>query len=310
MVKSSLPDYLVYREYRFSPDKPYITFLQHAENPAVLNMPHFHNYIEIGICHHPKGSVFLEGQTWPLLSEGFFLVPPFASHFSQPDEDSDSSEIDYFYFDPKLLMECVFPGFLSTAKTVSFPAGIPFLYPSREYPLLNRLLSCIVDELRSPGGGLPASINGLILAFFTELDALKAGRETCDQPRAAILPALHYLNGHYMEETSCRTLADLCGLCSGHFRRAFKTNTNLTISQYVNRLRIEAACGRMLQSEDSILDIALSVGFCSYSAFHGTFKALLGTSPRQWRNAHRRIHKDTIRHLPYREVKSARHISP
>lgn len=312
MAKSSLPNlssHLIYREYHFSPDRPYITFLQHSTNPAVLNMPHFHNYIEIGICHHPKGAVFLEGQTYPLLSEGFFLVPPFASHFAQPDESSDSSEIDYFYFDPKLLMESIFPGFLPASKAVYFPGGIPFMYPSEEYPLLNQLLSCIVNELQSPGGGKPASINGLILAFFTELDALKVGKQTYDQPRAAILPALHYLNEHYMEEISCRKLAGLCSLCDGHFRREFKANTNLTINQYVTRLRIEAACGKMLQSEDSILDIALSVGFCSYSAFHGAFKVLLGTGPRQWRDAHRRLHKNTIRHLPYRESKPVQPVS-
>ena len=58
------------------------------------------------------------------------------------------------------------------------------------------------------------------------------------------------------------------------------------------------------------MTIALSVGFCSYSAFHVAFKALLDTSPRQWRNAHRTIHKDAIRHLPYREVKPARNLTP
>lgn len=301
MIKPSLLEHLVYREYRFSPDKPYISFLQHGPNPAVLNIPHFHNYIEIGICHHPKGTVFLEGQTYALISDGFFLVPPFASHYAQPDASSGSTEIDYFYFDPQLLMECVFPGFLPTAGTAYFPGGIPFLYPSWKYPLLNHILKYIISELRSPDQGSPASINGLILAFFTELDALKVEKQAYNQKRAVILPALRYLNEHYMEEACCQTLADLCGLCIGHFRREFKTSTNMTVSQYVSRLRIEAACGKMLQSEDSILDIALSVGFSSYSAFHGTFKSLLDTSPRKWRNDHRQIHKDTIRHLPYME---------
>lgn len=303
MVKPFLLNHLVYREYHLSPDKPYIIFLHHAANPTVLNMPlsHFHNYIEIGIYYHPKGSVFIEGQTHPLVADGFFLVPPFTSHYTLPDTPSDNLEIDYFYFDPQLLMECVFPDFLSTVGAAYFPGGIPFMYPSKEYPLLNEILQCVVHELQDKKQGSPASVNGLILAFYTELDALKTSKQTYDQPRTAILPALYYLNEHYTEETNCQFLADLCNLCTGHFRREFKTNMNLTISQYVNHLRIEAACSKMLQSEDSILDIALSVGFCSYSAFHGTFKALLNTSPRKWRDAHRSIHKDVILHLPYME---------
>lgn len=298
MTKPFLLNHLVYREYHLSPDKPYIFFLHDAAIPTALNMPlaHFHNYIEIGIYSHPNGSVFIEGQNHPLTSDGFFLIPPFTSHYSM-----SNGPIDYFYFDPQLLMECVFPDFLSTAGTAYFPGGIPFMYPSQEYPLLNQILQCIVRELQDSKQGSSASINGLILAFYTELDALKPSKQTHDHPRNSILPALYYLNEHYMEETNCQFLAGLCNLCTGHFRREFKANMTLTISQYVNHLRIEAACSKMLQSEDSILDIALSVGFSSYSAFHGTFRALLNTSPRQWRDTHRSIHKDIIRHLPYRE---------
>lgn len=303
MVKPFSFNHLVYREYHFSPDKPYIIFLHHAVNPTVLNVPlsHFHNYVEIGIYHRPSASVFIEGQTYPLISDGFFLIPPFTSHYTLPDPSfGDDLEIDYFYFDPQLLMECIFPDFLSSAKASYFPRGIPFMYPSGKYPLLNQILQCIVSEVQAPGQS-PASVNGLILAFCTEFDALKTSMQTYDQPRTAVLPALYYLNEHYTEETDCQFLANLCNLCIGHFRREFKTNTNLTIGQYVNHLRIKAACSKMLQSEDSILDIALSVGFCSYSAFHGTFKTLLNTSPRKWRDAHRTIHKNSIRHIPYKE---------
>ncbi len=302
MIKSLSLNHLVYREYHLSPDKPYVFFLHHAEKPTVLNVPlsHFHNYVEIGIYYRSKGSVFIEGQVHPLISDGFFLVPAFTSHCSLPDFPSEDLGIDYFYFDPQLLMECVFPDFLSSAKAAHIPTGIPFMYPSQEYPLLNQILQCIVNEMRAPEQS-PVSINGLILAFYTELDALKTNRQTFDRPKTAILPALYYLNEHYMEETDCQFLAHLCSLCTGHFRREFKANTNMTISQYVSHLRIEAACGKMLESEDSILDIALSVGFCSYSAFHGTFKALFNTSPRRWRDAHRTIHKESIRHIPYKE---------
>ena len=77
MIKSLSLNHLVYREYHLSPDKPYVFFLHHAEKPTVLNVPlsHFHNYVEIGIYYRSKGSVFIEGQVHPLISDGFFLVP-------------------------------------------------------------------------------------------------------------------------------------------------------------------------------------------------------------------------------------------
>ena len=234
MAKPFSLNHLVYREYHLFPDKPYLFFLHHAEKPTVLNIPlsHFHNYIEIGKYCWPKGSVFIEGQTYPLAADGFFLVPPFTSHCSLPDSPSEDLGIDYFYFDPQLLMECVFPDFLVSAKVANIPKGIPFIYPSQEYPLLNQILECIVDELNAPEQS-PASINGLILAFYTELNALETNKQTYNRPKTAILPALYYLNEHYTEEIDCQFLANLCNLCTGHFRREFKTTTNLTISEYV-----------------------------------------------------------------------------
>ncbi|WP_323762993.1 helix-turn-helix transcriptional regulator [Maricaulis sp.] len=56
-----------------------------------------------------------------------------------------------------------------------------------------------------------------------------------------------------------------------------------TFFDYVNRCRIEASLPRILAGEDTVLTIALDVGFNSRSTFYTAFKAVTGQTPRQWR---------------------------
>lgn len=56
-----------------------------------------------------------------------------------------------------------------------------------------------------------------------------------------------------------------------------------TFFDYVNRCRIEASLPRILAGEETILTIALDVGFNARSTFYTAFKAITGQTPRNWR---------------------------
>jgi AraC-like DNA-binding protein len=56
-----------------------------------------------------------------------------------------------------------------------------------------------------------------------------------------------------------------------------------TFFDYVNRCRIEASLPRILAGEETVLTIALDVGFNARSTFYTAFKAATGQTPRDWR---------------------------
>ncbi|MFY0638616.1 helix-turn-helix domain-containing protein [Maricaulis maris] len=58
-----------------------------------------------------------------------------------------------------------------------------------------------------------------------------------------------------------------------------------TFFDYVNRCRIEASLPHILAGENTVLTIALEVGFNSRSTFYTAFKSVTGQTPRQWRTA-------------------------
>lgn len=70
------------------------------------------------------------------------------------------------------------------------------------------------------------------------------------------------------------------------FTRAFRSATGLAPYEYLTMRRLERARD-LLQSERSITEIAMSVGYANPSKFAAAFRRLYDCSPREWRNARR-----------------------
>lgn len=58
---------------------------------------------------------------------------------------------------------------------------------------------------------------------------------------------------------------------------------SVSLSQFVNEYRIKDACSLLDQTEQSVLQIALPVGFASKSNFNREFQRVTGTTPSAWR---------------------------
>ena len=64
-----------------------------------------------------------------------------------------------------------------------------------------------------------------------------------------------------------------------------KQITGLGISEYVNKYRIEVASALLRNTDKTIAEIALEVGFNSQKYFSTAFKAAIGKTPSEYRNA-------------------------
>ncbi len=80
-----------------------------------------------------------------------------------------------------------------------------------------------------------------------------------------------------------RVLAELSGRSFEHVSRILKKSCNLTPSQVINRLRVEQAASRLVMSADTVLKVALDVGFQSLGQFYKEFHTVYGMTPRQYR---------------------------
>ncbi len=77
-------------------------------------------------------------------------------------------------------------------------------------------------------------------------------------------------------------LARQLGVTESHLGKSFKAEMGFTVADYRNRLRLEVFLGLVDRGGSNLLQAALDAGFGSYAQFHRVFRALLGTTPRQY----------------------------
>jgi len=119
--------------------------------------------------------------------------------------------------------------------------------------------------------------------------------ETARQPRRpkSGLPKWRFKRvAAYVEENLSETitLADMAsaaGLSRMHFAAQFRIATGMRPHEYLLRQRIERAQKMLLESRDSLVEIALGVGFQTQAHFTTVFRRFVGDTPYQWRCANR-----------------------
>lgn len=81
-------------------------------------------------------------------------------------------------------------------------------------------------------------------------------------------------------------LAEQIHLSPFHLMRLFKSSMGLSLHQKVMKMRVIKA-SKLLQKEQSQLDISLSCGFSNQSHLSRSFKHFFGLTPKQYQKAHR-----------------------
>lgn len=103
-----------------------------------------------------------------------------------------------------------------------------------------------------------------------------------------ILKVLVYIQLHLDEKLTLEKLAKVASISSFHFHRLFHALVGETVHQYVRRLRLEQAAGKLKASKESITSIALDSGFETPSSFTKAFRQVLGQSPKEFRLSKKR----------------------
>lgn len=78
-------------------------------------------------------------------------------------------------------------------------------------------------------------------------------------------------------------VAQACHLSRSHFSRAFRNSTGSCPRDWIKRARLIRAANLLVQTEQSISQVALECGFADQSHFTRAFAKALGTSPGKWR---------------------------
>jgi len=92
-----------------------------------------------------------------------------------------------------------------------------------------------------------------------------------------------YLMSNFHNEVNLEQIAQFVFMAPGSLCRFFKSETGMTIFDYLNKIKVDYACSLLLNNDLSIADIAFDCGFNNLSHFNKQFKKITNTIPNQYR---------------------------
>ena len=94
-----------------------------------------------------------------------------------------------------------------------------------------------------------------------------------------------YVQKNYKENISLPTIANISNLTPQSFCRLFKKRTGKSFVEYLNEVRISAACRYLLDTDWTVSEIAYNCGYKTVSNFNKLFKSISGSSPKAYRES-------------------------
>jgi AraC-like DNA-binding protein len=251
---------------------------------------HFHNCLEIGICHKDEG--FIEFADNPVHFEAgdVSFISRNVPHTSYSARGK-ASLWSYIFLNPDELFKGVFGPSSPYGEIYSdMTQNLQMILKGSEHKEIYELVNQILDELVNKQMNYQVSVKGLMLSLFMRLMRVYGAQKQKDITRRevhendiAIMPALEYIRENYMQNFPVEDLANMCHLSQTHFRRVFHEIMQTSPLDYLNTTRILQSCILLRTTEESILSISEQVGFRSVSSFNRHFSAKMGAQPGEWR---------------------------
>lgn len=94
-----------------------------------------------------------------------------------------------------------------------------------------------------------------------------------------IARALAHIDARLDQALDADTLADCAAMSRFHFHRVFRAHVGCTVAAYVQWRRLQRACALLVSGRESVLDVALAVGYDSAQSLAKAMRRELDTTP-------------------------------
>lgn len=172
----------------------------------------------------------------------------------------------------------------------------PMLVLHTQNTPLQAMIDLLKTEATAPNLGSSSVVNALTAVIFTLIlrTFLANEQQKSDSPILGILkgwqeprlqPLLWAIIENPEHDWHIAKMANLACLSRSQLIRLFNQHLGVSPHAFVHKIRLQKSAKLLRQSADSVLSVALSVGFLSETHFSKAFKKYYGTSPSQYRTA-------------------------
>lgn len=246
-------------------------------NRSIRVSSHMHYHIELIYIRKGSATAILDSNAHTLEDDSIFIAFPNQIHSFKSE---GKEEYLLLIFNPDLLPE--FAGILNE-KT---PAD-PVIREVSKYPKVVALLEAILQE--NNNGKKPfrmIALRGLLLALLSKLFRGMSFEKQNGGDSHAIRSIIEFCTKNFGRELSLEVLGEELHMSKYYISHLFSSKLKMRFNDYINFLRVSAACRHLSMDLLSITEISELVGFGTIRTFNRAFKKQMGISPSDYRRAH------------------------
>lgn len=103
-----------------------------------------------------------------------------------------------------------------------------------------------------------------------------------------VIKAQKYIEDHYQETIRVDDLADLFAISRRTLERRFKKATSNTVTEYIQRVKVEAAKKDLESTRKNVNEVMYDVGYSDTKSFRDLFRRITGLTPIEYRDKYNR----------------------
>ena len=289
-----------------TPENPFSQYHISDVNRAFQIPVHWHDELEIIYVKHGKLHVTISGENYIGNPKEAFVVSPGSLHFmGSPTGDVDYYTflfpVEYISFQTDDIMEKTILSPLKHGRVMIKPqindmaedicerlieinTNISYLKKKTSESTEERKNREAVSNINEANINAQFETKMTILKFIRKmwqngliLENAANGTNTTEKEM------ITYIRQNYTREISLQEFGMQFHLSEKYVSRYFKEHFHITLSQYINHLRLEHARQLLQESTVPVTEVALQSGYQNVSYFIRCFKKMYGVSPLKYR---------------------------
>lgn len=261
---------------------------------------HAHEHLQI--CYIRKGTIQhrINDKSVHLTKGDMFSIPPFLEHTVSYVENHEVElvQVDFMPFFINENMKDLsdiesFIDFAYIEPFISIKEPLPKLNISLNYHLIvEQLLENMETEFTSKQEGYRLAIKADLLKLlvivgreYKTFIQSKRDKQIISGHRSSFYKTVDFLMTHYMEEFKLDQMADMAAMSPTYYSYIFKVLTGKSFIEYLNDIRIQEARKLLTETDSSITEICLNVGYNHLGHFNKMFKRIVGVTPSHFRKS-------------------------
>lgn len=240
------------------------------------NFPaHFHSSIELIYVHSGKMNVIMDGQMYDVYPGQLVLTAGYSVHVFYTEEGETNEET---------VMIIPMSSVPSLQKVLNKKSFRKVIYDANQDEEITAIFNMVPKHWKEYNAETIKGISYMVLGLLISRVGLEdhPGNQKSNLMRDVLI----YLQNNYQQPIRMEHLARHFGYSKSRFSRLFHDHLGCSMIEYLSTIRCRQAALLLIESDMTMLDIALAVGFECLRTFYRAFKNCYQMTPTQYIKHH------------------------